>query len=138
MDKKFDAYKTIGEVSKELNIPTHIIRFWETKFERLKSVKRKNNHRYYSKEDIIFILSIKKLVSEEGYTIKGVQKLFRDGGLKKQPSQRKLSSKDVIVKTISVDEKNAEGITGLDTASLAELRRVLRELVSIKKFLDEV
>ena len=56
MDKKFDAYKTIGEVSKELNIPTHIIRFWETKFERLKSVKRKNNHRYYSKEDIIFIL----------------------------------------------------------------------------------
>ena len=74
MDKKFDAYKTIGEVSKELNIPTHIIRFWETKFERLKSVKRKNNHRYYSKEDIIFILSIKKLVSEEGYTIKGVQK----------------------------------------------------------------
>ena len=74
MDKKFDAYKTIGEVSKELNIPTHIIRFWETKFERLKSVKRKNNHRYYSKEDIICILNIKKLVSEEGYTIKGVQK----------------------------------------------------------------
>ena len=74
MDKKIDAYKTIGEVSKELNIPTHIIRFWETKFERLKSVKRKNNHRYYSKEDIIYILNIKKLVSEEGYTIKGVQK----------------------------------------------------------------
>ena len=74
MDKKPDAYKTIGEVSKELNIPTHIIRFWETKFERLKSVKRKNNHRYYSKEDIIYILNIKKLVSEEGYTIKGVQK----------------------------------------------------------------
>ena len=63
MDKKFDAYKTIGEVSKELNIPTHIIRFWETKFERLKSVKRKNNHRYYSKEDIIYILNIKNLTN---------------------------------------------------------------------------
>ncbi|MFP6779884.1 MAG: MerR family transcriptional regulator [Alphaproteobacteria bacterium] len=74
MDKKPDAYKTIGEVSKELNIPTHILRFWETKFEKLKLVKRKNKHRYYSKEDIIFILNIKKMVSEEGYTIKGVQK----------------------------------------------------------------
>ena len=78
MDKKFDAYKTIGEVSKELNIPTHIIRFWETKFERLKLVKRKNNHRYYSKEDMIFILNIKKLVAEEGYTIKGVQKNLKN------------------------------------------------------------
>ena len=78
MDKKFDAYKTIGEVSKELNIPTHIIRFWETKFERLKLVKRKNNHRYYSKEDMIFILNIKKLVTEDGYTIKGVQKNLKN------------------------------------------------------------
>ena len=78
MGKKFDAYKTIGEVSKELNIPTHIIRFWETKFERLKSVKRKNNHRYYSKEDMIFILNIKKLVTEDGYTIKGVQKNLKN------------------------------------------------------------
>ncbi|MDG2000702.1 MAG: MerR family transcriptional regulator [Alphaproteobacteria bacterium] len=78
MGKKFDAYKTIGEVSKELNIPTHIIRFWETKFERLKLVKRKNNHRYYSKEDMIFILNIKKLVAEEGYTIKGVQKNLKN------------------------------------------------------------
>jgi len=78
MGKNFDAYKTIGEVSKELNIPTHIIRFWETKFERLKLVKRKNNHRYYSKEDMIFILNIKKLVAEEGYTIKGVQKSLKN------------------------------------------------------------
>ena len=53
MDKKPDAYKTIGEVSKELNIPTHILRFWETKFEKLKLVKRKNKHRYYSKEDTV-------------------------------------------------------------------------------------
>ena len=61
--------------------------------------------------------------------------LIRD--LEKQPSQRKLSSKDVIVETIAVDEKNVEDITGIDTASLAELRGVLRELVSITKFLDE-
>ena len=74
MDKNINAYKTIGEVSTELDIPTHIIRFWETKFERLKLVKRRNKHRYYSKEDILFLKKVKKLISEEGYTIKGVQK----------------------------------------------------------------
>jgi DNA-binding transcriptional MerR regulator len=74
MDKQINAYKTIGEVSKELEISSHIIRFWETKFYKLKLVKRRNNHRYYSKEDVFFIKYLKKLISEEGYTIKGVQK----------------------------------------------------------------
>lgn len=74
MDKNMDAYKTIGEVSKELNIPAHILRFWESKFDKLKSVKRKNNHRYYNKDDINFIKYLKNMISEEGYTIKGVQK----------------------------------------------------------------
>ena len=83
MDKQIDALKTIGEVSKELKIHTHIIRFWETKFDKLKSVKRKNNHRYYSKNDIYFIKYVNKLISEEGYTIKGVQKyLEKDKNIK--------------------------------------------------------
>ncbi|MBH87986.1 MAG: hypothetical protein CMJ12_02375 [Pelagibacterales bacterium] len=83
MNKKIDALKTIGEVSKELNIPSHIIRFWETKFSKLKSVKRKNSHRYYSKEDVFFLKYLKKLISEDGYTIKGVQRhLKKDKNLK--------------------------------------------------------
>ena len=73
MDKLKGAYKTIGEVSKELDIPSHILRFWENKFNRLKLIKRKNNHRYYNEEDISFLLTVKKLINEEGYTIKGVQ-----------------------------------------------------------------
>ena len=77
MNKNKEAYKTIGEVSKELGIPTHVLRFWESKFNRLKLIKRKNNHRYYNKEDISFLLNIKKLISEEGYTIKGVQNFLK-------------------------------------------------------------
>jgi len=83
MNKQTDALKTIGEVSNELKIHAHIIRFWETKFDKLKSVKRKNNHRYYSKEDIFFLKYLNKLISEEGYTIKGVQKhLKKDKNIK--------------------------------------------------------
>jgi DNA-binding transcriptional MerR regulator len=73
MDKTKDAYKTIGEVSRELDILPHVLRFWESKFDRLKLIKRKNNHRYYNKKDLSFLLNIKKLINEEGYTIKGVQ-----------------------------------------------------------------
>jgi len=71
--KNVNAYKTISEVSKETEIPSHILRFWEDKFDRLKKVKRNNSHRYYNKDDISFILLIKKLINNEGYTIKGVQ-----------------------------------------------------------------
>ena len=73
MDKLKGAYKTIGEVSKELDIPSHILRFWESKFDRLRLIKRKNNHRYYNAEDISFLIHIRQLINEEGYTIKGVQ-----------------------------------------------------------------
>ena len=73
MDKNKGAYKTIGEVSRELDIPSHVLRFWESKFNRLQSIKRKNSHRYYNKEDIVFLLNIKNLINKEGYTIKGVQ-----------------------------------------------------------------
>ena len=136
--KSAAAFRTISEVATELDVPQHVLRFWETRFTQIKPMKRGGGRRYYRPEDISLLTQVRSLLYDDGYTIKGVQKLFRDGGLKKQPSQKRLSSKDVIVNTISVDEKNAEGITGIDTASLAELRRVLRELVSITKFLDEV
>ena len=83
MNKKVDALKTIGEVSKELKIHTHIIRFWETKFDKLKSVKRKNNHRYYSKDDIFFIKYVNKdknikLVNNEEVYLKLLNEIKTD------------------------------------------------------------
>ena len=86
MNKTKEAYKTIGEVAKELDIPPHVLRFWENKFDRLKLIKRKNNHRYYNSEDISFLKDIKKLINEEGYTIKGVQTFLKKSNIFKKKS----------------------------------------------------
>ncbi len=73
-------FKTIGEVSAEIGIPPHVLRFWESKFFRIKPHKRKGGHRYYSKADIDIIYQIRKLLYDEGYTIKGAQKYLREKG----------------------------------------------------------
>jgi DNA-binding transcriptional MerR regulator len=78
--KSATAFRTIGEVSLELDLPQHVLRFWESKFTRLKPMKRGGGRRYYRPEDIDLLLRIKKLLYEDGYTIKGVQKLLREGG----------------------------------------------------------
>ena len=70
------AFRTISEVSKELELPTHVLRFWETKFNKIQPLKRSGNRRYYRPNDIILIKSIKKYLYEDGYTVKGVQKLL--------------------------------------------------------------
>ena len=74
VDKSYTAYKTIGEVSKELNIPTYVLRFWETKFKIIKPLKRKNGHRYYTLDNISVLSNIKTLLQKDGLTIKGAQK----------------------------------------------------------------
>ena len=136
--KSAAAFRTISEVAAELNVPQHVLRFWETRFIQIKPMKRGGGRRYYRPEDITLLTEIRSLLYDDGYTIKGVQKLFRDGGLKKQLSQRKLSTKEVIVKTISVEEVPVEDITVIDAGRRAELQGVLRELVSARKLLGEV
>ena len=106
MDKLKGAYKTIGEVSKELDIPSHILRFWESKFDRLRLIKRKNNHRYYNAKDISFLIYIRKLINEEGYTIKGVQiYLKKDNTLTKTLSNKEKEYFQII-KEIKKDIQN--------------------------------
>jgi DNA-binding transcriptional MerR regulator len=73
------AYRTISEVSEELDIPQHVLRFWETKFTQVRPLKRGGGRRYYRPEDIVLLRRIQALLYKEGYTIKGVQKLLREG-----------------------------------------------------------
>ncbi len=80
--KKIDAYRTIGEVSEELEIEPHVLRFWEKRFSQIKPLKRSGGRRYYRKEDIDLLRKIKKLLYEEGLTIKGVQKNLNSSGVK--------------------------------------------------------
>jgi DNA-binding transcriptional MerR regulator len=77
--KSAAAYRTISEVSDELDIPQHVLRFWETRFTQVKPLKRGGGRRYYRPEDIKLLRRIQKLLYEEGYTIRGVQKLLREG-----------------------------------------------------------
>ena len=76
--KSPQAFRTISEVSNETNIPTHVLRFWETKFSNINPLKRSGNRRYYRPEDVKTIIQIKTLLYENGYTVKGVQKLLEE------------------------------------------------------------
>jgi DNA-binding transcriptional MerR regulator len=73
-----DALRTIGELSTELGVAQHILRYWETKFPQLKPMQRAGNRRYYRPADAALARRIHRLLSDEGYTVKGVQKLLRD------------------------------------------------------------
>jgi len=77
-DKGPGAFKTIGELSQELGVAQHILRYWETRFPQLKPMQRAGNRRYYRPDDVALARKIHRLLNEEGYTVRGVQKLLRD------------------------------------------------------------
>jgi DNA-binding transcriptional MerR regulator len=76
-EKAPDAFRTIGELSAELGVAQHILRYWETKFPQLRPLQRAGNRRYYRSADVALARKIHRLLNEEGYTVKGVQKLLR-------------------------------------------------------------
>lgn len=77
--KSHAAFRTISEVSDDLDVPQHVLRFWETKFTQVKPLKRGGGRRYYRPEDVELLRRIRELLYTDGYTIKGVQKLLREG-----------------------------------------------------------
>ena len=81
MAKSADAFRTISEVSEWLDTPAHVLRFWESKFSQVKPVKRAGGRRYYRPSDMELLGGIKRLLHDDGMTIKGVQKLLRDKGV---------------------------------------------------------
>jgi DNA-binding transcriptional MerR regulator len=80
MDKSPDAFRTISEVATSLDLPQHVLRFWESRFPQIKPLKRRGGRRYYRPDDIELLGAIKHLLYGEGYTIKGVQRLFKEQG----------------------------------------------------------
>ena len=81
--KSPEAFRTISEVSKDLSLPQHVLRFWETKFAQIKPIKRGGGRRYYRPEDIMLLKGIKSLLYNDGYTIRGVQKVIKENGRRK-------------------------------------------------------
>lgn len=88
-EKAPDAFRTIGELSAELGVAQHILRYWETKFPQLRPLQRAGNRRYYRADDVALARRIHRLLNEEGYTVKGVQKLLRS---KASPEESFLAS----------------------------------------------
>src|ERR1700709_963664 len=80
LKKAPNAIRTISEVADELHIPQHVLRFWETKFPQVKPLKRGGGRRYYRPDDIALLRRVSDLLYIQGYTIKGVQRLLREGG----------------------------------------------------------
>src|ERR1700722_58256 len=80
MDKSPDAFRTISEAAEDLDLPQHVLRFWETRFTQIKPLKRGGGRRYYRPDDVELLRAIRRLLYGEGYTIKGVQRLLRESG----------------------------------------------------------
>jgi len=81
MDKSPDAFRTISEVAEDLDLPQHVLRFWETRFNQIKPMKRGGGRRYYRPQDVELIKGIRFMLYDQGYTIKGVQKLLKENGV---------------------------------------------------------
>ena len=129
-EKSVSAYKTISEVSKQIDVPSHVLRFWETKFSQVKPIKRSGGRRYYRSEDIDVLVQIRTLLYKEGYTIKGAKKALKSY-LKTELNQPKI--KDLTkhaddntlenLESLSVLEKKMDSyIKALDILKDSEMR----------------
>ncbi|HEV2572803.1 MAG TPA: MerR family transcriptional regulator [Beijerinckiaceae bacterium] len=82
MDKQADAFRTISEAADTLGLPQHVLRFWETRFPQIKPLKRGGGRRYYRPDDVLLLAAIQRLLYDDGYTIKGVQRILKEQGAK--------------------------------------------------------
>ena len=104
--KSPEAFRTISEVSKDLSLPQHVLRFWETKFAQIKPIKRGGGRRYYRPEDVDLLKGIKNLLYNDGYTIRGVQKVIRENGSKNILFSNNKANIKVQQKTFTDNENN--------------------------------
>jgi DNA-binding transcriptional MerR regulator len=131
--KSVAAFRTISEVSTDLEIPQHVLRFWETKFTQLRPLKRGGGRRYYRPEDIALLRRIHGLLYGEGYTIKGVQQVLRSS---RKPENSAHSSTSAEAAP-PVAEPTIPGLPKLsNTASSVLLRDLLTELKQLRRLLD--
>ena len=125
--KSAEAFRTISEVAQELEVPQHVLRFWESRFPQVRPLKRAGGRRYYRPDDVVLLRRIRQCLYDQGYTIKGVQKLLREGALRSDaPPPRPPAP------TPAPRAKDAAGATA-GRAALVELRRELTELRDLLK-----
>ena len=146
MTKSPDAFRTISEVAQNLDLPQHVLRFWETRFKQIKPMKRGGGRRYYRPEDVELLIGIRHLLYSEGYTIKGVQRI-----LKEQGSQFVVAvGQGGMVPVVETPEPEKQAVPVSQVVSAAtqpetvrqsdsgRLQEALSELLECKRLLDQV
>ena len=119
--KSAAAFRTISEVAEDLDVPQHVLRFWETKFSQVRPLKRGGGRRYYRPEDVDLLRHIRDLLYSDGYTIKGVQRLLRESGGR-----------------AIVEETGAGEGEGLTASQRKELKALKDELMALRELLKSV
>ena len=125
--KSAEAFRTISEVAQELEVPQHVLRFWESRFPQVRPLKRAGGRRYYRPDDVVLLRRIRQCLYDQGYTIKGVQKLLREGALRSDAPPPRPSAP-----VPAARPKEGAG-AGSGRAALLELRRELAELRDLLK-----
>jgi DNA-binding transcriptional MerR regulator len=129
--KSASAFRTISEVSQALDVPQHVLRFWESKFSQIKPLKRGGGRRYYRPEDVDLLRNIRDLLYTEGYTIRGVQKLLREGGVRSLGESLERSAQ---AKSEPAAETPAPA--GLSLKQRQSLEAALSELTNLRAMLQ--
>ncbi len=126
VNKSKAAFRTIAEVAEELGVATHVLRFWETKFPQIKPMKRSGGRRYYRPDDVELVKTIRDYLYDKRYTIEGVQKLFKEKGVKAVVGEeiQKDFFEEVLPEKIDVESRKL-------VSSLLEQLKSMREELSI-------
>ena len=114
MDKAPDAFRTISEVAQDLDIPQHVLRFWETRFPQIKPMKRSGGRRYYRPDDVDLLKGIRRLLYSEGYTIRGVQRILKENGVK---SVQGLADSSAAVSFGAIEDAIGQSLMESDTSA---------------------
>jgi len=127
LGKSAFAFRTISEVSKELQVPTHVLRFWEAKFSSIKPLKRGGGRRYYRPEDLDLLRKIKSLLYDDGYTIKGVQKLLKDQNKEAPERIKALSPSEILRGRVHKED--------LTVSKKEQIKEIVDELEELRDYL---
>src|SRR6202163_2821584 len=118
LDKAPDAFRTISEVAADLDIPQHVLRFWETRFAQIKPMKRSGGRRYYRPDDVDLLKGIRRLLYGEGYTIRGVQRILKEHGI---GSVQRLADASAVASFGAIEEAVGQSILEQDDDAAASL-----------------
>ena len=137
--KSPEAFRTISEVSKDLSLPQHVLRFWETKFVQIKPIKRGGGRRYYRPEDVKLLKGIKSLLYNDGYTIRGVQKVIKENGTKKLLNTQIENKIFTEIKKDNNDPQEQKNYPqhSINDSKRKKLMNVLEDLVQLRKKLEK-